>query len=253
MSKTVCLASLLALGACTEPADQTPTPLASLHATVQVQTNNDAPMIEPGYTSPTTVTIGGGNACPRIEDDATVTLDGVAMTAESRGGAWDDFEGKGCDPIIFTLDQSATPAHSQLVIRDSSATWTIEGDNLFGNRYAVTRPAVAGGTAEITWADTASIDFVYAQFTQGDSVMFTTYVAGPPVYTTSGNHIELAIPANVTGPGTLSLNAGRAAKATRCDGPEQCVLSVVTGADLPVVIASGPSIDERVTISDERR
>lgn len=237
-------ALVLALGAC--GAEQPVTPLSQLRSSVTVETANDSPALDAaGFGAPTTVTFGGGSDAPRIADDATVTLDAVAMTAESRGGcldgSWD--EGEDCASIRFTLDRPAASAHSTIVIADSSATWTIEGDNLFANHYSITNTPAADGTMEITWADATSINFVYAQFVQNGTVEFaaSTAESGWTNYAL-GNRIELPVPASVTGQGTLSLNASRAAAATRCDGPEQCALSVETGADLPVDIASPPKI-----------
>ena len=112
--RTLLPISALVLALCACGAEQPVTPLSQLCSLVTVETANDSPAIDAaGFGAPTTVTFGGGSDAPRIADDATVTLDAVVMTAESRGGCsdggWD--EGEDCASIRFTLDDRQT-AHS---------------------------------------------------------------------------------------------------------------------------------------------
>lgn len=236
------VAAACPLAACTS--DSPPTALDQYTgARVTLQTMHEAQQIEPGVPTNTTLTISPpAGACLRIADDVTADLDGVRMTVTTRGGAWRDIDASGCDDASFSLDHPlATTGPSTLLIRDANTTWTITGDNLFANDFTLADAPVAGQHTHIVWGTAQTIDDgAYVQLEQGSTVVYDTAQSETAV-TAQGNVIDLAMPANVTGEVTMSLNSARTAPATRCDGPATCTLQVFAGADLPVTIAASPS------------
>lgn len=237
MSKVLALLAAAPLAACTT--DTPPTPLAQLSgARVDLTTANEAKLIEPGFTAYTTLTIEGPDGdCIRLGDDVTADLDGVRMEVDGRGGPWSNWGESGCDLASFRLP-APTAAHgtSTLLIRDSATTWTITGLDLFTNDFAVVDTPIAGEHARVVWQSASTIDNgAYGQFEQNGNVMFND------TFNAAGNAIDIALPAGISGEGTLSINAARSVTATRCDGPATCTLYITAGADLPVTIASAPA------------
>lgn len=238
MSKILVLLAAAPLAACTT--DTPVTPLAQYKgATLTLQTANDAKLIEPGSPAPTRLTISPPDGdCVRVGDDVTADLDGVRMTAASRGGAWSSIDESGCDDVEFDLEGvPASNGTDTLLVRDSATTWTISGVDLFANDFVLGDAPIAGQRAHITWSNAAAIDDgAYVQFEQNGTVMFDAYKATDVA--TTGNVIAVALPTEFTGEGTLSINAARTVTATRCDGPATCTLTVGAGADLPATIAA---------------
>ena len=236
MSKVLVLLAAAPLAACTT--DTPPTPLAQIAgARIDLTTVNEAKLIEPGAPAYTTLTIEGPDGdCIRLGDDVTADLDGVRMVVDDRGGPWNNWGVSGCDLASFRLPEPTT-AHgtSTLLVRDAATTWTIRGDDLFANDFAVVGAPVAGEHARVVWQSAGTIDSgAFGQFEQNGNVMFND------AFTTAGNTIDIAVPAGISGAGTLSINAGRVAPATRCDGPAVCTLFIAAGADMPVTIAAAP-------------
>src|SRR4051812_28916737 len=121
--------------ACTSD-DSAVTPLGRLSgAQLLFETVHGSPAIEAALGTTPTLTLSVPGACPRIGDDVTVDLDGVRMTAKSRGGEVETVAGRICNPIEFTLASPEITLTSTLSIRDASTTWTINGDALFADDF----------------------------------------------------------------------------------------------------------------------
>ncbi len=251
MTRLIVIAATLPLTACFVTPSHDPVPLAAMtRTTVELTASNDAALIEPGFpTAGVQVwfdTARAGSAgdpadCPTISSDATATFDGLAMTLDDAGG-WDaPIDGTSwCHRISFSLGSvAARPGQvSQLVLRDSATTWTIEAKDLLTNDFKLL-PAPPAGHAQIAWTSAPAIESgAYVQFedTAGNLVFDGSsdgYAHGVTVAVT-GNTIDVALPPTTTGTGTLSINAGRAPQATRCDAPAGCKLVLSAGADLPM-------------------
>ncbi|MBV8759644.1 MAG: hypothetical protein JO257_20310 [Deltaproteobacteria bacterium] len=236
MSKVLVLLAAAPLAACST--DTPPTPLAQLSGTsVDLTTTNEAKLIQPGFTAYTTLTIAGPEGdCIKLGDDVTADLDGVHMEVDSRGGPWSNWGDSGCELPSFRLPEpTAANGTSTLLIRDSATTWTITGVDLFTNDFALVDAPIAGEHARVVWQSASTIaNGAYGQFEQNGNVMFND------VFNAAGNTIDIALPAGVTGAGTLSINAARSVPATRCEGPATCTLYITAGADLSTTIASAP-------------
>ncbi len=247
------IAATLPLTACFLTPDHDPVPLASMTRTsVALTASNDAPLIDPGSVTPAiavkldTTPIGneGDPAdCPTISSDTTATFDGLPLTLDDEGG-WDApiDGGSVCHAIRYSLaTASALPGQSsQLVFRDATTTWTIEGKDLLTNDFAL-QPSAPAGHVQIAWASAPAIDGAYVQFTDAaGTLVLAGAVEGYPngvAVTVTGNAVVVAIPQGTTGHGMLSINAWRTPQATRCDGPVTCDnLQVSAGADLPMTL-----------------
>ena len=222
------------LAACVESSAPPLAQLTGVH--LELDAAHDARLIDPGMPVATQLTISGQPGdCVELADDVTADLDGVRMRVVSRGGAWNDYGERGCDLAVFSLDQQlTTTGTSTLLVRDANTTWTISGADLFANDFALVDAPVAGTYAHLVWHSAQTVETPpYVQFERDSTVMFSTSTD----VLWQGNVIEVGIPSNVTGDGTLSINAARAAQPTRCDGPASCDIRVAAGADLPTTIA----------------
>ena len=242
MSRLRPLVALLPLTAC--GLEGTPVTLAQLSgSTVRVEANDTSTLLRGPVPARDSITRGvnvtfygpfvtsksAAANCAIVNDDLSATFDGAAMTVVSQGGySIDD----GCAPVELNLAE-VTPRPGQvssLLIRDSTAVWTIEGTDLLTNDFTLTPPTAVGEPAIITWPSAVTIDTEYVQII--DSAHTITQELG----TLHGNVVTADLTAAVAGPATVTIEADRTAFATRCDGPARCDISVDAGADFSLIL-----------------
>ena len=177
--------------------------------------------------------------CPTISDSAVVTFDGTPLQLVDEGG-WDaPIDGSSeCHIISLVLDRaSPRPGQlSQLLIKDDSATWTIEGPDWLTDDLDLTTPTSTHAT--ITATSYAFTD-AYVQFINaaGAEVFFgTSNGFGDAKVTITDKVADVEIPAGSSGDGTLSINVTRVPSVSRCDGPTTCDVSIEIGSDFPTTI-----------------
>ncbi len=238
MTKALVVFALLPLAAC-DSGDGKPTTLAELSTSqITMGTGNTSsllatakgPQVQLEFFGPP-VTTATADDCVVLSADATATFDGIPMTYASRGGYQPAIDDPTCAGIQFTLDSATTqPGQlSTIVIRDASATWTIEARDLLTNDFALQSPVVPGAPATIAWASAPSIDNAFVQVLRSRGA-YAVQSDG----TIAGNAVSFDIPQSDFGTGTLSIDASRTAIATRCDGPASCSITVAGGADFPI-------------------
>lgn len=169
--------------------------------------------------------------CAVVDDDLSGTLDGAPLTVVSSGGFENSVDDGECDAV--ELDLKAVTPHpkqvSSLVVRDSSAVWTIEVKDLLTNDFTFAAPTTVDEPAIITWPSAVHIDEAYVQ------IIDSNHNVTDELGTLTGNVITADLSA-VTGPATVTIEADRTATATRCDGPAACNISIDAGADFAVTL-----------------
>ena len=238
MSKLLALFSALPLAACTTSSSPT---LADLgDARVQVITTPGNNVIDSRFPYVTTVFIRGTNGdCTIVGPDVTAEIDGVAMkNAYNDRAPGDVVDSPDCNLARFEVQNPpATQGKSTVTIHDGKTTWTITGDNMFANNFAIAGTPVEGAHAHVMWTDGGPIDGgAAAQLwqTPGNGAI-TLDVA------THDNELDVRLPRGVSGESKLAVNAARTIAPARCEGPGSCGITLVGTAILDATIAPAPA------------
>ena len=197
MTKRIFLVA--ALGACTSNS-QPATPLAQFPTNqVEIVTNGKV-NIE--------LHVDETAGCPVLADDVSATFDGQPMLM-THGGY--DTDASGCYPIAFWFNDvpmaslmgfERTTNASELVVHDSSATWTIDTVKLFANDFLID-----SANAQVLWTDVSAI--TSAQVFPGG----VTKISGNAISYTPGTQLQY-------------VQALAHPIPTRCDGPGVCLVNL---------------------------
>ncbi len=198
MTKLALVLGLGALGACAS--DQASTPLAKL-GTSQIE------VVSKGQVN-IEMHVDGTGGCPVLGDDVGATFDGQPMMM-THGGY--DTNASGCYPIAFWFDAMPMGAingferasnSSQLVVKDASATWSVNTSRLFANDFVVD-----SANSQIVWTDVAQISSARVS----PAVSFN--IQGNAIVYTPGATIEY-------------VDALAHPVPTLCDGPAVCTVNL---------------------------
>ncbi len=238
MSKLFALFTALPLAACTTSSSPT---LAELgDARVQVVTTPGNNVIDSTFPYVTTVFIRGTNGdCTIVGPDVTAEIDGVAMkNAYNDRAPGDVIDSPDCNLARFEVQNAPTTrGTSTVTIHDATATWTITGDNMFANDFAVVGTPVEGAHAHVMWTDGGPIDAgAAAQLwqTPGNGAITLDVAA-------HDNELDVRLPRGVSGESKLAVNAARTIAPARCEGPGSCGITLVGTEMLDVTIAPAPA------------
>jgi len=232
----------LVLAGCDE-GEQAPTPLADGEVTASILAH-----LEPRYDPPQIIlSLKWSNGqCPTITE-ATVTLDGVAMSG-GHGGPY-SLDGETlCSPITFVATEVVANA-TTFVIEDSSASWTIEVDDLLAVDIAMSGVPTTGGHVLVDWPTAV----IAGQPEWNPHATFVGEagqgITGAAVSSTRmGSMFDLKIKLlgfdEIPGPtpGTLTIMGTRHPVSrpprpsfgiARCEGPLACTAEIHVAADTP--------------------
>ena len=178
--------------------------------------------------------------CPTISADASASLDGVPLELFTEGGLYDDIAESGCDPIRFSLDHPAVRRGlSTLVLRDSTATWTIDVMDALSADFTMTGTPAPGAQVAVTWTNATMLDpnetFGRITNANGETTWISTQLGMPTQdQSVEGNTVRLKLPNPLNGT-LLTIASSRRIQPHRCDGPSECfiLLGVSVGYSLP--------------------